>query len=66
MVETGSAPARTRLGITVSVAAALAVARNSRRVMAGVFMTGQYSGNAVQPNADFRLMKRFNEAGGEL
>jgi hypothetical protein len=42
------------------VAAALAVARNSRRVIGEVFMTGQYNGNGLQWNADFRLVKRFN------
>lgn len=54
------AAARARLGIAVNVAAALAVARNSRRVIGEVFMTGQYNGNGLQWNADFRLVKRFN------
>ena len=62
-VSDGVAPAALatpQLGNTVNVAATLAVARNSRRDMGGVFMTGQYSGKARQANADFRLLKRFN------
>jgi len=47
-------------GIMVKVAAALAEARNWRREMGGVFMTGQYNGNVRALNAQFRLVKRFN------
>ena len=49
----------TGLGIIDNVAAALAVARNSRREIGGVFMTGQYNGKKLRKKPRFSACETF-------